>query len=105
MRPPRFARGTEIRLTELRNIGCGSSVEKFAGATIVSTSVGSTSSANIPSYPRKCFPYELKTVQPAVLFRILEEKMADACPRSTPRTLDSGNFLQLRFHDECSAKR
>src|SRR5579863_363625 len=29
MRPPREARGTEIRLTELRNIGCVGSVEKF----------------------------------------------------------------------------
>jgi len=45
MRPPRFARGTEIRLTELRNLGCYSSVEKLA-TTHICTNIHS----NDPEY-------------------------------------------------------
>src|ERR1035441_6426450 len=45
--------GTEIRLTELRNLGCWSSVEKLSAATFVSTST--TGEQNVSSHGRTSF--------------------------------------------------
>ena len=60
--------GTEIRLCDLRNIGCWSSVEKFPGATFRSISAGLGFAQDLP----KTRPLKIKTAHQPRLFAFIE---------------------------------